>query len=81
MEHGMDASAARPDAPSPSATHPPSAPKPSESWADMVDSMDVMPLEDARRLKPSDFAVKFGPIMDEKEFEAYRQLRLQKRRK
>lgn len=54
----------------------PAAPKPkSVAWADMVDGMDTMPVAQARRLTPSDINVGFGPIMDEREFEAYRKAR------
>ena len=45
------------------------------AWADMVDSMDTMSVEDARALSPRDMGVHFGPIMDEKQFEAYRRAR------
>lgn len=45
-----------------------SAPK---AWADMVDDMETMPVEQARRLRPSDMGVKIGPIMDERQFQEY----------
>ena len=45
-----------------------SAPK---AWADMVDEMDTMPVEAAKRLKPSDVGVRFGPLMDERQFQEY----------
>lgn len=46
-------------------------PSPPQQWADMVDDMETMPVEQARRLKPSDMGVKLGPIMDEKQFREY----------
>lgn len=57
-------------------SEPPSTPRkpskpPSQAWADMVDDMDTMPVDQAKRLKPSDVGVKFGPIMDEHQFREY----------
>ena len=77
--------AATPPAKQPAAqppADPPGAPlKPAkkkavhEAWADMVDSMDTMSVDEAKALRPQDFGVHLGPIMDEKQFEAYKKAR------
>lgn len=48
------------------------------SWADMVDEMDTMPVEDAKALRPSDIGVRVGPIMDEHQFQEYTRARKNK---
>jgi hypothetical protein len=57
---------------------PPPAPvkKPAHlAWADMVDDMDTMPLQRAKSLTPSEIGAMFGPVMDERQFQQYRQAR------
>lgn len=69
------ASAAPPD-------QPPSAPvkakrclEKHEAWSQFVGGMETMPVDRARTLAPKDMGVQFGPVMDEKQFEAYRKAR------
>ena len=45
------------------------------AWADVVDEMDTMPVQDARALKPKDIGVHFGPMMTAEEFAEYRKTR------
>jgi hypothetical protein len=45
------------------------------AWADVVDDMDTMPVQDARALKPKDIGVHFGPMMTAEEFAEYRKTR------
>lgn len=45
------------------------------AWADFVDGMETMPLEQASALTPRDIGVQFGPAMDEAQFAAYRKAR------
>ena len=51
---------------------PPAPKKPGASWASVVNSMPVMSLAEAVKLKPQDIGVRFGPIMTEEEMEKYR---------
>ena len=63
-------------------TKPPPAAAPAKekhvSWADVIDDMDTMPVEEAQRLSPSDIGVQFGPIMDERQFQEYQRTRKNK---
>lgn len=60
----------------PAASSQPSAPiKPHLAWARFRQDMDTMPVDQARKLRPQDIGVQFGPIMDEKQFEEYQKAR------
>lgn len=48
------------------------------AWADFVDTMEKMPIEEAQRLTADDVNMHVGPIMDEQQFEEYRKTRRNK---
>ena len=49
--------------------------RPQETWSEVVQGMQTMPVEEARKLNPRDIGVRMGPIMDEAQFREYCKMR------